>query len=137
MHLTFDSGLLAQVVSSWREDSPQWDLQAASDAGVVRAELLPAVLLEHDGEAVALPPVPAAVEIPQIEQFGYRAQIESFIGDFAAGRTPAMSVAFGREVLDVVSAGYASAGVGGDPVAVPFTGPRDRTPLELWRGLPT
>ena len=137
VQLTFDSGLVAQVVSSWREDSPQWDLQAASDAGVVRAELLPALLLEHDGEAVTLPPVPAAIEIPQIEQFGYRGQIESFLGDFAAGRIPAMSVAFGREVLDVVCAAYASAGAGGEPVAVPFAGPRDRTPLELWRGLPT
>ena len=133
VELTFDTGLVAQVVSSWRESSPQWDLQAASDDGVVRAELLPALLLEHDGRPVALPDLPAAIEIPQIEQFGYRGQAETFLRDFAAGRPPAMGVAFGREVLDVVCAAYASAGRGGAAVAVPFTGPRDRTPLELWR----
>jgi len=46
----------------------------------------------------------------------------------------AMDAAFGRKVLDIVCAAYASAGRGGAPEAVPFTGPRDRTPLQLWRG---
>ena len=45
-----------------------------------------------------------------------------------------MSAAFGREVLQVVMAGYTSAGLAGEPVPLPFTGPRDRTPLQLWRG---
>ncbi len=131
--LTFDSGLVARVVASWRSADPQWDLQAASDSGAVRAELLPALLLEHNGEPVALPAVPSTVDVPQIDQFGYRGQIEAFLSDFAAGRTPAMSVAFGRTILDLVCAAYASAAQGGAAVAVPFTGPRDRTPLELWR----
>ena len=42
--------------------------------------------------------------------------------------------AFGRVVLDVVCAAYASAGAGGTEVPLPFSGRRDRTPLELWRG---
>ncbi|HEY5153363.1 MAG TPA: Gfo/Idh/MocA family oxidoreductase [Acidimicrobiales bacterium] len=131
--LTFDTGLVAHVEASWRAARPQWDLQAASDAGVVRAELLPGILLEHNGEPVDLPPVPAAIDVPQIEQFGYRAQIEGFLADFAARRAPALDVAFGRDVLDVVCAAYSSAGHGGAVVPVPFVGPRDRTPLELWR----
>ena len=45
-----------------------------------------------------------------------------------------MSAAFGREVLQVVLAGYERAGLEGNSVPLPFSGPRDRTPLELWRG---
>jgi hypothetical protein len=45
-----------------------------------------------------------------------------------------MDAAFGREVLDVVCAAYASAGRGSVLVSVPFAGSRSRTPLELWRG---
>ena len=37
-------------------------------------------------------------------------------------------------VLDVGCAAYASAGAGGTEVPLPFSGRRDRTPLELWRG---
>ena len=44
-----------------------------------------------------------------------------------------MDATFGRTVLDIVCAAYASAAAGGADVAVPFTGPRDRTPLQLWR----
>ena len=35
--------------------------------------------------------------------------------------------------LDIVAAAYASASTG-DPEAVPFAGPRDRTPHQLWVG---
>ena len=42
--------------------------------------------------------------------------------------------AFGRDVLELICAAYASAGRGGAWVALPFDGPRDRTPLELWLG---
>ncbi|MGZ4758896.1 MAG: Gfo/Idh/MocA family protein [Acidimicrobiales bacterium] len=98
----------------------------------VRAELVPHLLLERDGEPVALPPLPAGADIPQIHQFGYVAQLEDLLRDFAHGREPVMSAAFGREVLELVCAAYASAGRGGQEVPLPFDGPRDRTPLELW-----
>jgi hypothetical protein len=45
-----------------------------------------------------------------------------------------MSAAFGREVLQVVLGAYTSAGRSGATVPMPFTGARDRTPLQLWRG---
>jgi myo-inositol 2-dehydrogenase/D-chiro-inositol 1-dehydrogenase len=134
VELTFDTGLVARVVASWRDPDPQWDLQAASDRGVVRAELLPVLLLERNGESVALPSMPEGIEVPQVEQFGYRSQLETFLADFGADRAPAMGVEFGRTVLDIVCAAYASAGRGGEPVAVPFAGPRDLTPLQLWQG---
>ncbi len=132
MWLTFASGLVATVEASWASDQPVWDLQAASDTGVVRAELTPNLSLERDGEPVALPPLPEGADIPQIHQFGYVAQLDDLVRDLAAGREPVMGAEFGRQVLELVCAAYASAGQGGDEVPLPFLGPRDRTPLELW-----
>ncbi|MCU1501671.1 MAG: oxidoreductase domain protein, partial [Ilumatobacteraceae bacterium] len=132
VQLHFASGLRAHVVSSWQGPADAvWDVQAASDTGVLRLELLPAISLEHDGEPVALPEPTAP--IPVVEQFGYLGQLRALSADIAAGRTPVMSAAFGRDVLQVVCAAYASAGLGGELVALPFGGRRDLTPLELWR----
>ena len=61
-------------------------------------------------------------------------QIESFALDLQQGRSPELGAAFGRRILDIVCAAYASAGQGGEWIALPFAGPRDRTPLQLWRG---
>jgi predicted dehydrogenase len=131
--LQFDSGLVAHVVSSFRGgDQPLWDAQAASDDGVVRAELLPVPSLERNGDAV---PLPAPSTKPAaIEQYGYSGQLTAFATDLDRGQTPVMSVAFGRTVLDIVCAAYTS-GRTGEPEAVPFSGRRDRTPLQLWRGV--
>lgn len=130
--LRFDSGLRARVVASWGRPSSQWDLQAASVEGVVRADLVPSLGLEHDGEPVAVPAVRPDLPVPQLEQFGYLHQLAALL-DVVSGRPPRLGASFGRDVLDVVCAAYASAGAGGDPEPVPFTGPRDRTPVQLWR----
>jgi len=107
-----------------------WDLQASSEASVVRAELMPTVVLEHDGEPVTVGPPPPDVQ-PIVVDLGYLAQMEA-LAAAAAGRPTPIDARFGRLVLDVVCGAYASAGSGG-PVPLPFSGPRDRTPLELWR----
>jgi len=133
--IKFDSGLAARVVVSWREpsrDARVWDLQAASASGVLRMELVPDPGLEIDGEPVALPAPRSDLPSPRLEQMGYTGQLETFIADFAAGREPEMSAAFGRDVLEVICAGYSSAGNGGRPIALPFTGHRHRTPQQLW-----
>ncbi len=133
--LAFDTGLRATVVASWQGGPlPIWDAQAAGPDGVVRAEIMPETSLERNGEPVALPPV--TCELPEIERFGYLDQLTSFADDFAAARRPFMDVEFGRLVLDVTCAAYASAANGGSPQAVPFTGRRDLTPLEIWRSKP-
>ncbi len=131
VQLGFDNGLVARVVASWRDASPVWDVQAASATGAVRAELIPSISVERDGEPVALPPREGV--IPELESFGYVRQLE-VAADVAAGGSTFMDVAFGRLVLDIVCAAYRSAGRDGAREPVPFTGPRDRTPLELWRG---
>ena len=131
--ITYASGLRVRVESSWqRGPTALWDAQAASDTGVLRAELLPTPHLEHNGERVDLPAV--TVGLPQIEQYGYLAQLLALADDLEHGTTPLMSASFGRLVLDVVCAAYRSAGRGGAAEALPFSGARDRTPLQLWRG---
>ena len=132
--LTFASGLHARVEVSWRDPVAVLDFQAASDDGVVRGELLPHVALEHDGHGLALPPLRADAADGRLDQFGYLGQLDDLLADFADGRPPDMGPRFGRLVLEIVCAGYASAGRGSAEVSVPFDGSRDATPLQLWRG---
>lgn len=130
--LRYRSGLVAHVESSWQAGpEPMWDAQVAGATGVVRAELLPVQSLELNGDEVALPA--ATAQIPMLEQLGYTRQLRAFADDLAAGREPTMSATFGRHVLQVVAGAYQSAGRRGDEVALPFAGPRDLTPLQLWR----
>jgi myo-inositol 2-dehydrogenase/D-chiro-inositol 1-dehydrogenase len=133
VEVRFASGLLARVEASWRHPEPVWDLQASSDTGVVRADLVPTVGLEHDGEPVALPIVPRDVE-PHLVELGFVDQVRAIarIAGAASPAEPVPGAAFGRAVLEVVSAAYASARSAG-PVGLPFDGPRDVTPLALWR----
>lgn len=133
--LRFRSGLAATVISSWRDDTVVWDFEAASDTGVVRAELLPTLSLEHNGEPVELPAIRRSPDTPQLEEFGYVGQLAAAVTVAAGGRPPTVDARFGRRVLDVVCAAYRSAGRQGEPEPLPFTGPRDLTPLELWRGV--
>ena len=130
--LRYRSGFVAHVESSWQAGpEPLWDAQVAGASGVVRADLLPVQSLELNGDEVALPT--ATSQIPMLDQLGYTAQLRAFADDLATGREPTMSATFGRHVLQVVAAAYWSAGRRGDEVALPFAGPRDLTPLQLWR----
>jgi predicted dehydrogenase len=137
VQLRYRSGFTATVIASWQAGpEPMWDAQLAGEQGVVRGDLLPVQRLEYNGDEVALPAAKSA--IPALDQLGYAAQLQALVDDAAASRTPIMSAAFGREVLQVVLAAYASAGSGdearrGNEVELPFTGPPDLTPLELWR----
>lgn len=132
--LHFASGLLGRVVASWQAGpAPVWDAQVSSPRRVVRAELLPVPEVSVNGEPVQLPPL--RVEVPPIEQYGYLDQLGEFVRDLAEGRRPVSDAEFGREVLEVVCAAYWSAGREGVEVPLPFPGPRNRTPLQLWRGV--
>ncbi|MEI8240701.1 MAG: hypothetical protein WCI22_14905, partial [Actinomycetota bacterium] len=128
----YAAGLRAHVIASWQSTNEQiWDAQIAGELGVLRAELQPAYVLEYNGDEVALPIL--AGEMAPVVQLGYLGQLQAMNADLAAGREPVMSAAFGREVLQVVLAAYTSAARAGEEVALPFSGPRDLTPLQLWR----
>jgi predicted dehydrogenase len=132
--IDFASGLHARVETSWRDAVAVLDFQAASDDGVVRGELLPGPALERDGTPLALPGPRPGLPDPRLDQYGYVSQLEDFLADFAAGTAPSIGPELGRAVLDVTCAAYASAAADGRPEQLPFSGPRDRTPLQLWRG---
>ncbi len=127
VQLRFASGLVATLQVSWSAPEVVWDLQAASEDGVLRLELLPEVLLEHDGEPVEVP-VRHRVPDPRLEQLGYVDQLLDLVSAQPAGQTAADA----RTVLEVICAAYRSAGTG-DEVALPFSGDRTRTPMQLWR----
>lgn len=133
--LRFRSGLEATVDVSWTAgsdgsttSSPQaeWALQAASDDGVVRLELYPEVLVELDGEPVAVDDRHPGAADPLLERMGYIDQLTHL----ESSQTPEAA----RDVLEVICAAYQSAGRSGDEVALPFTGDRSLTPMQLWKG---
>lgn len=134
VEIGFSDGFRATVVSSWQgPDDGLWDLQIAGERGVVRLELRPEPRAEMNGYDLELPETPVGLAVPVVSQFGYIDQLTSMLADFGAGRAPFMSGEFGRHVLDITCAAYASAAAGGAEVSVPFEGPRDLTPLQLWR----
>lgn len=131
VRLAYPNGFAIRVIASYRcNGTPQWDLQAAGDSGVVRAELLPTPSLEVNGEDVPLPR--PTMRIPALEQYGYRAEWEAFLAALARGTAPPTDATLGRNVLEVICAAYASARSGAaEPM--PFAGPRHLTPHEIWR----
>jgi len=132
IELTFTNGLKASAVSSWQgSETPEWNFQVASDQGVVRAELMPNINLEHNGEEVALPTTTSP--IPFIQQFGYTGQLQAFAEDLANHATPFMDMAFGRWMMEIVCAGYVSARQNSTDVVVPSGCDRFTTPLQLWK----
>lgn len=132
VRLTFESGLVAHVVSSWRgTDVPSWDVQASWDDDVVRAEYFPTLALEHNGEVVAVPR--GTSSIPFISDLGYEAQLRALIDDLARGETPFMDARFGRWILEIVCAAYVSAANDAAPVPVPSGCDRHRSPVRLWK----
>ncbi len=134
VQLRFDTGLSASIEVSWREPQPIWDLQAASSNGVVVLELLPDVALERSGEPVALAPLPEDAGHPsQLDQFGYVEQLREAEVAWRDRRSPTTSdVYLGRDVLEVVCAAYLSARSRSE-TPLPYRGPRNLTPIELWR----
>ena len=133
---TSTPGLLARVTASWRGgDTPDVGRPGvgARRRGPHRAApRAPARAQRHRGRASRASPRACP---RQLEELGYLTQIESFALDLQQGRAARSSAPpSGGAILDVVCAAYASAGQDGEWVDLPFTGPRDRTPLQLWRG---
>lgn len=131
VRLRFADGTVACLEVSWTATEPVWDLQVAGTAGVVRLELFPDTVVERDGDPVPLDDHRhPSVADPSLERFGYVDQLL----DLAAGGRSCQSVGQAAEVLEVITAAYASAGRTGAEVALPFDGDRTRPPLAHWWG---
>ena len=128
--IDFASGLRARIETSWRHPDAVWDVQVSSNSGVVRTELMPQPGIEHNGESVALTPLTGIAD-PHLEHYGYIDQMLT-LRDVVGGAPSPIDARFGRRVLDVLSAAYAAASKPGSSVSLPFAGPRNRTPHQLW-----
>ena len=131
--LHFESGLVAAITARWQPGTtPDWDLQASSASAVLRAELYPSPTLEHNGNPV---PIGAPIRVggpSLVDDYGYAPQLKRFWTNIRTGRPVPATSRFGRQVLDVICAAHWSAGRGAIDVPLPFAGPRDRTPAELF-----
>ena len=119
--LRFDTGLTAQIEVSWRETDPVWDLQAASDSGVVRARAA-ARGRARTQRRTHRPAAPARRldHPPQLDQFGYVEQLRDAEAAWRDGGPRTISdVYLGRDILEIVCAASLSA----------RSGTRDPTPL--------
>lgn len=130
LKLRFASGLVAELAVSWTAQDPYWGVQAASNSGVLRIELVPEPSLESNGETVPIL-LRHQTPDPRIESMGYVDQLLDLVSDQAHGRGQSAGAA--RDVLEIICAGYASAGVGGTEVPLPFTGDRTVLPIRHWR----
>ncbi len=128
--ITFASSMRARIETNWTNSHAVWDIQVSSDSGVVRTELMPQPGIEHDGEPVALRAL-AGIADPHLEHYGYIDQMLT-LRDVVGGAPSPIDARFGRRVLDVLSAAYAAASKPGTSVSLPFAGPRNRTPHQLW-----
>ena len=131
--LVFDTGLRAQVRATWRAAAPTWDAQAASATSAVRLELVPEPSVELNGAPLRLPDPPSDLPTDQLHHLGYLDQLAAVAADVSADRSPRVTTVFGRFLLEIVCAASLAARTG-EQVPLPFSGPRDRTPHQLWSG---
>jgi predicted dehydrogenase len=129
--LRFESGLRASIEISWVSEITVWEAQASSESGVLRIGLIPEVLLEHNGEPVAI-----ALRHPQadamLEQFGYVDQLLDLISQDP--NRPGQTAEQARSILEIIFAAYQSAGQESNEVQLPFDGDRSLTPMQIWKG---
>lgn len=155
VRIRFASGLRADIELSWTSPESHWAIQAASPDTVVRLEFVPEARIEVNGDPVDVPRSHDVVD-PRLETMGYVDQLRTLASlirpdDTGSGSTHSddgpdsatgpvgtigQSVRAARDVLEIIVAAYSSAGRGGDEISIPFTGDRDLTPMQLWRGDP-
>jgi predicted dehydrogenase len=136
VELRFASGFIATVDVDWFAEVAERSAQCASDSGAVRVEFEPHCAVEHDGEVIALPEPP---ELPdrRLMDLGYISQTEGFVSAIAGRGGKVCPAGFGRAVLELITAAYASAGADGEEVELPYTGDRSASPMETYRAAET
>jgi predicted dehydrogenase len=132
VRLHFASGLVATIVVGWQPGAtPDWDVQASSAGGVLRAELYPQPSLERNGEPVGARRPGAMIGPSLVDDYGYAPQLKRFWTNIRTGRPVPATSELGRQVLDVISAAHWAAGRNAIEVPLPFAGPRSQTPRQL------
>jgi predicted dehydrogenase len=133
MAIEFVGGLTAHVHADWQSESvTSQEFQLAGNAGVLRSETDPRLSLEFNGERVWLRAANVADEQHRLlHESGVVAMLKTIAAAFDAGTLPyAFTLAFGRDVLEVIVAASASAGRH-EPVALPFDGDRSARPQQF------
>lgn len=131
--IEFVGGLTARVHADWQSESvASQEFQLAGEAGVLRSETDPRPSLEFNGERVRLPAANIADEQHRpLHESGVVAMLKTIAAAFDVGTLPyAFTLAFGRDVLEVIVAASASAGRH-ESVALPFAGDCGATPQQL------
>ena len=133
IRLRFESGLVATIVALWQPGAtPNWDLQASSASAVLRAELYPSPTLEHNGSPVSPGAPIRGAGASLVDDYGYAPQLKRYWTNIRTGRPVPATSRLGRQVLDVICAAHWSAGRNAIDVSLPFTGPHDQTPAQLF-----
>jgi predicted dehydrogenase len=131
--IEFVGGLIGHVHADWQSESvASQEFQLAGEVGVLRSETDPRLSLEFNGERVRLPAANIVDEQHRpLHESGVVAMLKTIAASFDAGTLPyAFTLEFGRDVLEVIMAAYASAGKH-EPVALPFDGDRNAMPQQL------
>lgn len=121
--------LAAELNVSWSTSDPEWGLQMASPTSVIRFELLPNYVLEHNGMPVSLPQPTKGVD-QLMWNYGYHHQLLSWVRNGSS----CQSVEDATRTTETIMAIYKSAGLGGKRVSVPMNEDRTLTPMQLWNG---
>lgn len=129
----FEGALTASVHADWQSAGVvSREFQLAGELGVLRSETDPRPALEFNGDPVALASKRIADEQHRpLYESGVIDMLKTIGASFDNGALPhAFTLAFGRDVLDVIMAAYRSIAVRG-PVELPFDGDRTATPTSL------
>lgn len=136
--LRFEGGLEARVEASWRETRVRAGACVEGDDASLEMDLEPRsrLLLKRGGAEERLPWTGGGrgSTAGYAAKMGYVQQLEAFLAAFRSGAEPRPDASEGRAILEMTTAAYASAGRGGEEVALPFTGDLRKTPYQHWRG---
>ena len=132
----FADGFFATVHADWMANLARSEIQLSGDEGVLRIDGNPAPTLEHNGLPVVLPRRPLTDErLRPLHDAGLVDMLRTIEAPLtsSAPLPQAFTFEFGRDVCEVIAASYRSAGRGGTPVMLPFTGKRDATAIEHFK----
>jgi len=138
VRLRFEGGVEARVEVSWCAEAGRAGARVEGDDARLELDLEPhsRLVLQRGSAEERLPwsGCERASSAGWAVKMGYVQELEAFLAAFRAGEEPRPDVSEGRAILEMTTAAYASAGRGGEEVALPFIGDLRKTPYQQWRG---